>query len=101
MNNTENTYNPARLLDVLTERMRVKNDAGLSRLLDISKPQLSKIRNSKLPVGASILIRMHEVTRFSILELREMMGDRRAKYRYGEAWTEEQRNVFRTTGKRP
>jgi hypothetical protein len=34
-----------------------------------------------LPVGASLLIRMHEVSNLSIQELRTLMGERRNKYR--------------------
>jgi hypothetical protein len=38
-----------------------------------------------LPVGASLLIRMHEVTGMSIRDLRDLMGDRRTKYRLSDA----------------
>jgi hypothetical protein len=38
-----------------------------------------------LPVGASLLIRMHEVTDLSIRELRELMGDRRKRMRISDA----------------
>ena len=38
-----------------------------------------------VPVGASLLIRMHEVTEMSIRELRDLMGDRRTKYRLSDA----------------
>jgi hypothetical protein len=36
-------------------------------------------------VGASLLIRMHEVSDLSVAELRELLGDRRGKYRVGGA----------------
>ena len=36
---------------------------------------------SRLPVGASILIRMHEISDLSIKDLRILMGDRRDKFR--------------------
>jgi transcriptional regulator with XRE-family HTH domain len=61
--------------------MKLKNDAALSRLLSVAPPVISKIRHGRLPVGASLLIRMHEETDISISELRELMGDRRSKYR--------------------
>jgi len=35
--------------------------------------------------GASLLIRMHEVTGMSIRDLRDLMGDRRTKYRLSDA----------------
>jgi hypothetical protein len=74
-------YDPCRLLDTIIKKLNLKNDAGLSRLLGIAPPVISKIRHRKLPVGASFLIRMHEVSDVSISDLRELMGDRRTKFR--------------------
>ncbi|MDB5841081.1 MAG: hypothetical protein JWQ23_3033 [Herminiimonas sp.] len=74
------SYNPNNLLDVLIEKMKLKNDAALSRALAVAPPVISKIRHRRLPVGASLLIRMHEVTDMSIKELRDLMGDRRENY---------------------
>ncbi|MGV3655863.1 MAG: hypothetical protein ACO1N5_16790 [Noviherbaspirillum sp.] len=74
------TYNPNHLLDVLIEKLELKNDAALSRALAVAPPVISKIRHRRLPVGASLLIRMHEVTDMSIRELRTLMGDQRANY---------------------
>jgi hypothetical protein len=77
-------YNPNRLLDVLCENLRLKNDAALSRVLEISPPVISKIRHGRVPVGASLLIRMHEVCGLSICDLRFLMGDRRNKFRVSD-----------------
>jgi plasmid maintenance system antidote protein VapI len=77
----EYEYDPARLLDVLVARLRLKNDAALSRLLEVEAPTISKIRNRRLRVGAAMLLRMHEVSNLSIEELRALMGDRRARMR--------------------
>ncbi len=82
---SQESYNPNRLLDTLRERMKLKNDAALSRALEVAPPVISKIRHRTLPVGASLLIRMHEVTEMSIRELRDLMGDRRTKYRLSDA----------------
>jgi len=79
------TYNPNLLLDTLRERMQLKNDAALSRALEVAPPVISKIRHRTLLVGASLLIRMHEVTQMSIRDLRDLMGDRRTKYRISDA----------------
>jgi plasmid maintenance system antidote protein VapI len=81
---SQDSYNPSRLLDTLRERMQLKNDAALSRALEVAPPVISKIRHRALPVGASMLIRMHEVTDLSIRELRDLMGDRRTKYRISD-----------------
>jgi plasmid maintenance system antidote protein VapI len=81
---SKSSYDPDRLLETLIERMNLKNDAALSRALAVSPPVISKIRHRRLPVTGSLLIRMHEVTDLSIQELRQLMGDRRAKFRISE-----------------
>ena len=78
-------YAPHRLLDTLIQRMQLKNDAALCRALEVAPPLISKVRNRKLPLGSGLLIRMHEVSGMSINELRQLMGDRRNKYRASEA----------------
>ncbi|MBB3121767.1 hypothetical protein [Pseudoduganella violacea] len=77
-------YNPDRLLDTLIERLGLKNDAALSRALEVAPPVISKIRHRRLPVGAALLIRMHEVSELTIRDLRYLMGDRRKKYRLSD-----------------
>ncbi len=77
----EATYDPNNLLDCLIAKLNLKNDAALSRALEVAAPVISKIRHRRLPVGASMLIRMHEISDMSIAELRELMGDRREKFR--------------------
>jgi hypothetical protein len=74
-------YEPNRLLDHLVDRLNLKNDAALARLLDVAPPVISKIRHYRLAIGASLLIRMHEVSDISIGNLRILMGDRRGKFR--------------------
>lgn len=78
---SQQTYDPNRLLDALIERLNLKNDAALSRTLEVAPPVISKIRHGRLPIGASMLIRMHEETGLNIKELRELMGDRRNRLR--------------------
>jgi plasmid maintenance system antidote protein VapI len=82
---SQESYNPNHLLDFLLEKMALKNDAALSRKLEVAPPVISKIRHRRLPIGASLLIRMHEVTGMSIRDLRDLMGDRRTKYRLSDA----------------
>ncbi len=78
------TYDPNHLLDSLIDKLHLKNDAALSRSLEVAPPVISKIRHRRLPVGASLLIRMHEVSDLTIPELRALMGDRREKFRISE-----------------
>lgn len=51
---------PNVLLDTIIERYGVRNDAELSRMLEVQPPVLSKIRHHRLPVGAVLMIRLHE-----------------------------------------
>lgn len=81
----ERDYNPDRLLDALIEHLKLKNDAALSRALEVAPPVISKIRHRRLAVGAALLIRMHEVTELTISDLRYLMGDRRKKFRISDA----------------
>ncbi|MQR02535.1 hypothetical protein [Glaciimonas soli] len=78
------TYDPNHLLDSLIDKLHLKNDAALSRALEVAPPVISKIRHHRLPVGASLLIRMHEVSALTISELRGLMGDRREKFRISD-----------------
>lgn len=66
-------YNPDKLLDAIIAKLKLKNDAALSRALDVAPPVISKIRHRTLPIGATILLRMHDVSKFSIRELRALM----------------------------
>ena len=67
-------YDPNNLLTGMIKILKLKNDAALSRALEVAPPVISKIRHGRLPVGASLLIRMQEISNMSIRELREMMG---------------------------
>jgi hypothetical protein len=82
---THVVYNPNRLLDTLIERMGLKNDGALSRKLNVARAVIGDIRHGRLPVGASMLMWMHEATGISIGELRALMGDRRTKFRLSYA----------------
>ncbi|MEW6021628.1 MAG: hypothetical protein AB1807_05760 [Pseudomonadota bacterium] len=66
-------YDPNRVLDAIITKLQLKNDAALSRALEVAPPVISKIRHNTLPIGATILLRMHEISDFSIRELRALM----------------------------
>ena len=66
-------YDPNRVLDAIIQKLRLKNDAALSKALEVAPPVISKIRHNTLPIGATVLLRMHEVSDFSIRELRALM----------------------------
>ncbi|MBY0557382.1 hypothetical protein ACFFKC_11640 [Pseudoduganella danionis] len=66
------SFVPNKLLDTLIEKMNLKNDAELCRVLEVQPPIISKIRHRKLTVGATILLRMHEKSDISIRELKDL-----------------------------
>lgn len=73
-------FKPCDLLDALIKELGLKNDAALSRTLELTAPLISKLRSQASPVSAFVLIRMHEVSGLSIAELRGLMGDHRKKF---------------------
>jgi hypothetical protein len=78
-------YDPNNLLDSLIEKLHLeKRCSSCHARLEVAPPVISKIRHRRLPVGASLLIRMHEVSDLSIRELRILMGDRRDKFRISD-----------------
>lgn len=91
-------YDPNHLLDSLIEKLSLKNDAALSRALEVAPPVISKIRHRRLPVGASLLIRMHEVSDLSIRDLRILMGDRREKFRISDKQFKPKEDVGASAG---
>lgn len=70
---TEYIYNPNKVLNAVMDKLGLKNDAQLSRALEVAPPVISKIRHYTLPIGATILLRMHEVSDISIRDLRALM----------------------------
>lgn len=78
-------YDPNRLLDAMLRRLNLKNDAALSRALDVARPVLTGIRQGVLGIGAWLLQRMSELSDLSISELRQLMGDQRTRLRVATA----------------
>jgi len=66
-------YDANPLIDHLVSHLNLKNDAALARTLEVAPPVISKIRHNRLPVGATMLIKMHEVTDLSIKKLKSLI----------------------------
>lgn len=67
-------YNPNGLLDEATNLLGLKNDAALSRAFDVAPPVISKIRHHRLPVGASFMIKCHEIAGMTFQQIRSYTG---------------------------
>lgn len=65
----EQVRNNNAFLDRLLVVMSLKNDAALSRVLEVAPPVISKIRHGRLPVGPTLLISAHEESGLSIREM--------------------------------
>lgn len=74
-------YNPSHLLDTLIHKLGVANDKGLSRRLKVQPSVITNIRHRRTPVAASLLMWIHQETGIDVQELRDWLGDRRAKFR--------------------
>lgn len=74
-------YDPNRLLDAVAQRLGIRSDKMLSRMLQLSLQIIRGMRAGQLPVRASILLSMAESVGTSIEDLRQILGDRRSKAR--------------------
>ena len=63
-----------KLLDHVLKVTGIKNDAVLSRKLEIAPPVLSKIRHGQLKLGASLILKIHELTDIPVKQIKEMAG---------------------------
>lgn len=73
-------YNPNTLLDAIKNQLCLRSDAALSRAINVAPPVLSKVRHHQLPIGASLLVRLSEVSELPIKDLRALMGDKRPRF---------------------
>lgn len=65
--------NAAGLLDAVKAKLELKNDAALSRKLDVAPPNLSKIRNGHNAVGDSLILRLVEDSIMTLAEIRQFV----------------------------
>jgi len=67
-------YNPNALLDIVIKKLGLKNDAALSRMLQVAPPVISKTRSRALVVGPNLAIRIMEATDITPSDLYRWMG---------------------------
>ncbi len=81
LNTLQKTYDPNNLIDAVTAKLSLKNDAAVARALKVETPIIEKVRSNNLPLGGYLLMRLREVTGMSVTDLQDLMGDRRRKFR--------------------
>lgn len=62
-----------KLLDAVIDKLGLKNDAALCRVIEVPPPVVSKLRHGRLPIGPSLLIRLHEETGWSTRKLKSFL----------------------------
>jgi plasmid maintenance system antidote protein VapI len=62
-----------KLLDAVKERYSIKNDAELSRTLDVPPPTISKIRSGRVNVSADMILRIHECLGMPVADIRSLL----------------------------
>jgi hypothetical protein len=93
-------YDPNRFIDELWFVLDVQSDKDLARILGISRSAISKFRHLRAGIPASILVQVHLMTGMSIKMMRDMMGDRRVKYRLSGADGLAVKRSYRRNGNR-
>eukprot|EP01036_Dinobryon_divergens_P006869 gene6869-9129_t len=63
----------ATLFDYLLEQHKLKNDAALARELKLPPPDISKARNGKRAIGASLILNLHETFGIPVTMIRDHM----------------------------
>lgn len=61
-----------KLIEGLKKLQNLKNDAALARALSVSPPVISKMRGNKLPIGDSLLIKIHDTFDMPIKQIRAL-----------------------------
>ena len=81
---TTDGYDPNRLFNALILSLKLRSDAALARTLEVPSGLVRKVRQLEIPVTPALLIRIEEVSGWSARNLRDLMGDRRANFRFEE-----------------
>jgi len=64
----------ATLIDNVIERLGLKNDADLARELGTYATVISKIRNGRIPLSASVMVRISEATGWPTRQIKAVIA---------------------------
>jgi len=68
------THNAAHMLNVVLQKQNLKNDAALARTIQVGPPVISKVRNGCQPLSATLLVKLHEATGMTTMEIKALAG---------------------------
>lgn len=74
MTNAKTKDTSGELLNKMAKEFRLKNDAAVAKFLDLAPPVVSKIRNGKLEVGASVILRVMKATAYTLDDVEALLG---------------------------
>lgn len=74
MSNETLPLDQSRLLNHIMAQLKLKNDAALSRVLEVAPPVISKIRHQRLAIGPALKIRILEKMEISVHEINYLIG---------------------------
>jgi plasmid maintenance system antidote protein VapI len=60
-------------LDFLKTEFNVKTDRALAQVMEVTPPVVSKWRKNTLSFGASMILRVHDLTDMPIKEIKERL----------------------------
>lgn len=75
-------FDPGRMFNALCAHLKLRSDAALARALEVPLLLVRLMRTREIPVTPELLIRAEEVSGWSGRQLRDLMGDRRRKFRF-------------------
>ena len=64
----------AKLLDYLRNKFNVESDFELAERLGASAPTMSRVRNGRSPVGANLILAIHEQFGIPIKDIKGMIA---------------------------
>lgn len=64
-----------KLVEGLKKLQNLKNDAALAHALHVAPPVISKLRHGRLPIGDSLLIKIHDAFDLPIKQIRALYID--------------------------
>ena len=62
------------LFNTVISKLSLKNDTELAKVLGLTPPTVSNIRNGRKEVGATLILRAHEVTDIPVAEIRKLLA---------------------------
>lgn len=65
---------PFELFDEIKRDFKLKNDVQLARGLNLTPPQLSKVRNRQQPCSDTMILRIHEIFGYPVDLIRALLA---------------------------